>query len=205
MWSLYLLPGRLITHLFFLFPGSNRGSITATRRRDESGCAQFLFATLFWVPVGLIGGLFAIAYFVGPPPNGRGAGAPVRSPSAAFHVATGQAMDMIGVGQGSDEPSAEPSADQAASSASPVSATNEAAEQIAIDPQASAKIERAMRKAAQTGKAVHWKDRRLRGYAVPSVDAVGGCHMVQVSIDHRDDLTIQPVQICDVTNSIAPQ
>ena len=197
MWSLYLLPGRAITRFLFLFPGHSSGSVTATRRRDESGCAHFLFATLFWIPAGLIGSFWVQNYFFGPPSVARGPSVTERSAGDSLRIATNQALQLIGAEQATDAPANEVqhTADTADASVTAPDRDDQAAG-IAADPAAFPKVARAMRKAAKKGKATRWKQGRLHGYAVPSDGAVDGCRMVQVSVDHRADLASTPIKLC---------
>ena len=49
LWNLYCLPGRIIAHLEYLFPG--RGQLWASGRRKDSVVSHFIFATLFYALV----------------------------------------------------------------------------------------------------------------------------------------------------------
>jgi hypothetical protein len=51
MFKLYCLPGKFFARLGYLFPGKNQ--LWASGRRRDSSLAHFLFATPFWVLLGL--------------------------------------------------------------------------------------------------------------------------------------------------------
>jgi hypothetical protein len=191
MWQLYCLPGLIITRFSFLFPDNRSGEITATRRRNDSDCAHFLFATIFWVAAGL----YALGYFSGP------------------HPATPRSPQVESVGQVADMPDGLPSqaiadetllpaeaeaAEEQVSDPAIVPAVAAAADEAEIfsDPRSVANVERAINEAVRTGMATKWKAGRLKGYAVPSVANGAGCRAISVSISNRDDARTGNVTVC---------
>lgn len=62
---------------------------------------------------------------------------------------------------------------------------------------ASAKIDRAMQQAFESGEPVRWEDGDLKGYAVPSsVEGSSGCRSVYYSIDGREGWQSDTKTIC---------
>ncbi len=90
MWKLYCLPGRALAELGYLFPG--KGELWTSQRRRESGCAIFIFATIFWA----IFGIFAFPMIVAL--SGSHSGTPRQAskrPPAEFPVSPSSAPDAV--------------------------------------------------------------------------------------------------------------
>ena len=191
MWQLYCLPGLIIARFAFLFPGRRTGDITGTRRRNESGCARFLFATLFWVAIGL----YAIGYFSGPKSSARSsaqtalieqdAGTP--NDQSRQPIVYESAMPL-------EAEVAEPGV--AATTTVPAKSAEADESTILADPRSIANLDRAIDEAVRTGMATKWKVGKLKGYAVPSAPNAVGCRAVSVSISNRDNARTGNVTVC---------
>lgn len=178
MFKLYCLPGKILTHIHWLFP-DRMADVAGTHRRKNSRFVHFLYSTVIYVI------LAALLLFVSQIPSSRKGSKMVSASNIEAQTdlvtTTGEAIKPAL--KKSKEPEPEPEPFYTEASAQP--AFNDTHQTVPpIAPESSPHLSQAIQDAIAQGAPIRWNDGNYAGYVVVSdVQAQTGCRSMYYSID----------------------
>jgi hypothetical protein len=205
MFKLYCLPGKFFARIGYLFPGKNQ--LWASGRRRDSRLAHFLFATPFWLVVGLIAFGMIFGSFSNTGRKSNPESVPANDGVSELSASITEPVDTV------EEPSAtiealEQSSELITESKAADSqelgnnfvpgAETESAVELRQDELGSLdEVQGAIRSAFISGQPERWEAQGMKGYAVPSVADSKGCRNISYSVDSQRSSNLPTTKVCE--------